>query len=174
MLQVIPSTRYTIGLDAVTSRNIVQLIRDCRDDKKTILFSTHRKGEVSLLSDDLAIIHKGSIRYCGAYDAFQSQMASSSLEDGFIRIVEGAPGTIRPSPSSRKRPSRPYATVKILRADSLDSRKVFVVKLAPKGIPSRTLSIDAENAHILKLRTAEIGPGGDQSLLQSVTKNTQM
>ena len=36
---------------------------------------------------------------------------------------------------------------------------MFVVKLAPKGIPSRTLSIDAENAHILKLRTAEIGPG---------------
>ena len=100
----------TVGLDVVTSRNIVQLIRDCRDNQKTILFSTHRMGEVSLLSDALAIIYKGSLRYCGAYDAFQSQMASPSLEDEFIRIVEGAPGTIRPSPSSRKRPSRLYAT----------------------------------------------------------------
>ena len=41
----------------------------------------------------------------------------------------------------------------------MDAREVFVVKLAQKGIPSRTLSIDAENAHTLKLRTGEIGPG---------------
>lgn len=81
----------TVGLDVVTSRNIVQLIRDCRDDQKTILFSTHRMVEVSLLSDDLAIIHQGALRYCGAYDEFQSQMESPSLEDEFIRIVESAP-----------------------------------------------------------------------------------
>jgi len=78
----------TAGLDVVTSRNIVQLIRDCRDAGKTVLFSTHRMGEVSLLSDDLAIIHKGKLCQSGTFQEFQARMQTSSLEDEFIRIVE--------------------------------------------------------------------------------------
>ena len=35
----------TSGLDVVTSRSIVQLIRDCSDAGKTVIFSTHRMGK---------------------------------------------------------------------------------------------------------------------------------
>ena len=49
---------------------------------------THRMGEVSQLSDDLAIIHKGKLMYNGAYEEFTRQMQADSLEDEFIRIVE--------------------------------------------------------------------------------------
>ena len=80
----------TAGLDVVTSRNIVRLIRNCRDAGKTVLFSTHRMGEVSLLSDDLAIIHKGQLRFNGTFAEFQDQMQTPTLEDEFIRIVEEA------------------------------------------------------------------------------------
>ena len=80
----------TAGLDVVASRSIVELIRDAKDQGKTILFSTHRMGEVSQLSDDLAIIHKGKFMYSGTYEEFNQNMQSSSLEDEFIRIVEGA------------------------------------------------------------------------------------
>ncbi len=45
----------TVGLDVITSRNIIKLIRDCRDEGKTVIFSTHIMGEVNMLSDDLAI-----------------------------------------------------------------------------------------------------------------------
>jgi sodium transport system ATP-binding protein len=78
----------TAGLDVITSRSIIQLIRDCRQQEKTILFSTHRMGEVSLLSDDLAIIHKGRLIFNGSYQDFQDQMQSPSVEDEFIRLVE--------------------------------------------------------------------------------------
>ncbi len=78
----------TAGLDVVTSRNIVRLIRDCRDAGKTVIFSTHRMGEVSQLSDDLAIIHKGKLCYNGTFESFEAQRQASSLEDEFIRIVE--------------------------------------------------------------------------------------
>lgn len=80
----------TAGLDVVTSRNIVHLIRDCRDAGKTVIFSTHRMGEVSLLSNDLAIIHKGQLQFNGTFEDFQNQMQTSTLEDEFIRIVEQA------------------------------------------------------------------------------------
>lgn len=80
----------TSGLDVVTSRNIVQLIRDCRDAGKTVIFSTHRMGEVSLLSDDLAIIHKGQLQYNDTFENFQNQMQTPTLEDEFIRFVEQA------------------------------------------------------------------------------------
>jgi ABC-type Na+ transport system ATPase subunit NatA len=45
---------------------------------------------VSLLSDDLAIIHKGKLRYSGTYQDFLKQMQTKSLEDEFIRLVEEA------------------------------------------------------------------------------------
>jgi sodium transport system ATP-binding protein len=78
----------TAGLDVVASRGIVELIRRAKDRGKTVLFSTHRMGEVSQLSDDLAIIHKGKLMFNGTYEEFTGQMQADSLEDEFIRIVE--------------------------------------------------------------------------------------
>ncbi|HTS00526.1 MAG TPA: ATP-binding cassette domain-containing protein [Bacteroidota bacterium] len=80
----------TAALDVVTSRAIIQLIRKCRDDRKTVIFSTHRMGEVSLLSDDLAIIHRGTLIFSGTYKDFENQMQTRSVEDEFVRLVEAA------------------------------------------------------------------------------------
>jgi sodium transport system ATP-binding protein len=79
----------TAGLDVITARNIMQLIRNCKKEGKTIIFSTHIMGEVSLLSDDLAIIHKGNLLYNDTFENFLQQMKSRSIEDEFIRIVGG-------------------------------------------------------------------------------------
>lgn len=78
----------TAGLDAVTSRNIIQLIRDSRDAGKTIIFSTHRMGEVSQLADDVGIIHRGQLLYNGDFDDFQVAMQAPTLEDEFVRLIE--------------------------------------------------------------------------------------
>jgi len=80
----------TAALDVVTSRAIIQLIRRCRDEQKTVIFSTHRMGEVSLLSDDLAIIHRGTLIFNGTYKDFENQMQTRSVEDEFVRLVEAA------------------------------------------------------------------------------------
>ena len=80
----------TAGLDVLASRGIVELIRSAKERGKTVLFSTHRMGEVSQLSDDLAIIHKGTLLYNGTYEEFSAQMTVDSLEDEFIRIIEAA------------------------------------------------------------------------------------
>jgi len=84
----------TVGLDVITARSIIQLIRNCKEEGKTIIFSTHIMGEVSLLSDDLAIIHKGKLLFNDTFENFLQQMKTKSIEDEFIRIAtdEGVPG----------------------------------------------------------------------------------
>jgi sodium transport system ATP-binding protein len=82
----------TVGLDVITARSIIQLIRSCKEQRKTVIFSTHIMGEVSLLSDDLAIIHKGKLLYNDTYEQFFKQLKSRTIEDEFIRIVSSAGG----------------------------------------------------------------------------------
>jgi sodium transport system ATP-binding protein len=79
----------TVGLDVITARSIIQLIHKCKEEGKTIIFSTHIMGEVSLLSDDLAIIHRGKLLYNDTYENFLQQKKSKTIEDEFIRIVGG-------------------------------------------------------------------------------------
>ncbi|HSR68411.1 MAG TPA: ATP-binding cassette domain-containing protein [Acidobacteriota bacterium] len=88
--EVVVFDEPTAGLDVISARNIVQLIKDCRGRGKTVIFSTHIMGEVSLLADDLAIIHKGRLLFNGPFKSFRERMESRSLEDEFIRIVEAA------------------------------------------------------------------------------------
>ncbi len=82
----------TVGLDVITARSIIQLIRSCKEQGKTVIFSTHIMGEVSLLSDDLAVIHKGKLLYNDTFEQFLKQMKSKTIEDEFIRIVGSAGG----------------------------------------------------------------------------------
>jgi len=64
--------------------------QDLPRKRKTVIFSTHRMGEVSLLSDDLAIIHNGKLIFNGTYKDFENQMQTRSVEDEFVRLVEAA------------------------------------------------------------------------------------
>ena len=77
----------TVGLDVITSRSIIQLVKIMKEEKKTVIFSTHIMGDVSLLSDDLAIIHKGKLLFCDTFQRFLDQTKSKSVEDEFVRIV---------------------------------------------------------------------------------------
>jgi sodium transport system ATP-binding protein len=80
----------TAGLDVIASRTIIELIRQARDRGKTVLFSTHRMGEVSLLCDDVALMHSGKLLYYGTYADFEKGMQAPNLEDEFIRRIEAA------------------------------------------------------------------------------------
>lgn len=77
----------TSGLDVITAENIIKLIRDCKDQGKTVIFSSHIMSEVDLLCDDLAIIHKGKLLFNGSMQEFKGQMKAENLTAEFIRIV---------------------------------------------------------------------------------------
>ncbi len=95
--QVLILDEATAGLDVIAARSIIDLVRRARDDGKTVIFSTHHMDEVSLLADDLCIIHKGRVLFAGAFSAYQEQMQAPTLEDEFIRRIEESE---RSSPSS--------------------------------------------------------------------------
>ena len=77
----------TSGLDVITAENIIKLIRDCKTEGKTVIFSSHIMSEVDLLCDDLAIINKGNLLYNDTMDNFRANMQTTSLTEEFIRIV---------------------------------------------------------------------------------------
>ena len=78
----------TSGLDVITAENIIKLIRDCKDQGKTVIFSSHIMSEVDLLCDELAIVHKGQLKYNGRMSDFRQNMEASNLTEEFIRIVQ--------------------------------------------------------------------------------------
>ena len=77
----------TSGLDVITAENIIKLIRDCKEQGKTVIFSSHIMSEVDLLCDDIAIIHKGEMLFNGTMESFRNQMQAENLTAEFIRIV---------------------------------------------------------------------------------------
>lgn len=85
--QVVIFDEPTSGLDVITAENIIQLIRDCKNEGKTVIFSSHIMGEVDLLCDDITIIHKGKVLFNDTMEAFRSQMEAPNLTAEFIRIV---------------------------------------------------------------------------------------
>lgn len=85
--QVIIFDEPTSGLDVITADNIIKLIRDCKNQGKTVIFSSHIMGEVDLLSDDITIIHKGKVLFNDTMDAFRAQQVEPNLTAEFIRIV---------------------------------------------------------------------------------------
>lgn len=88
--EVVVFDEPTSGLDVITAESIIQLIRQCKEDGKTVIFSSHIMSEVDLLCDDLAIIHRGSLCYEGTMEAFRKHYSGRSLTEAFIEVVEGA------------------------------------------------------------------------------------
>ncbi|MBI3135023.1 MAG: ATP-binding cassette domain-containing protein [Bacteroidetes bacterium] len=88
--EVVVFDEPTSGLDVITAENIITLIRNCREQNKTVIFSSHILTEVDLLCDDLAIITKGKLLYNDTMNAFRNQMKAETLTGEFIRIVNEA------------------------------------------------------------------------------------
>jgi sodium transport system ATP-binding protein len=77
----------TLGLDVVTSRSIIESIRESKKASKCILFSTHIMWEAEKLCDDIAIIHKGKILEVGSLNQLQAKTGLKELDDIFVNII---------------------------------------------------------------------------------------
>jgi sodium transport system ATP-binding protein len=80
----------TAGLDVLTSRTIVDFVRDCRKRSKCVIFSTHIMDEVERLCDRVGVIHDGKLLACEDLDNLRARTLSGRVEDAFVALVEGA------------------------------------------------------------------------------------
>lgn len=78
----------TNGLDVMSSRTIVEFIRHCADQGKTVVFSTHIMSEAMRLCDKIGIIHQGRLYAEGTPGELLRKTGAPTLEDAFLAIVE--------------------------------------------------------------------------------------
>jgi sodium transport system ATP-binding protein len=77
----------TVGLDVLAQRSILGFVRECRERRKTVIFSTHVMSEAEKLCDRLAIIHEGRIVAEGAVPELKASHGMDDLEDLFVHLV---------------------------------------------------------------------------------------
>ncbi|NCC23832.1 MAG: ABC transporter ATP-binding protein [Deltaproteobacteria bacterium] len=73
------------GLDPMGRRLITDLILECRDQGRTVFFSSHILSDVERLCDRIGIINHGRLLFEGRVEDFRLQ---GSLEDSFVALIE--------------------------------------------------------------------------------------
>jgi len=87
------------GLDPIVRRDILEaIIRTVTDQGRTVIFSSHLLDEVERVSDQLAMLHRGALRFCAPLDEikarhrrvvlhFEHPQADAPNVSGAIRVV---------------------------------------------------------------------------------------
>ncbi len=101
----------TVGLDVMAALEMQHVIRELRDEGKTIIFSTHIMSEAEKLCDRIAIIHQGRILALGTLEEHRQATGQHYLEDIFVHEVmavedggghaatsDGGPGELESGP----------------------------------------------------------------------------
>jgi sodium transport system ATP-binding protein len=81
----------TVGLDVMAAIEMQRVIRQLRDDGKTIIFSTHIMSEAEKLCDRISIIHRGGILASDTLAGLRQASGQHYLEDIFVHFVGGPP-----------------------------------------------------------------------------------
>src|SRR5207245_10534955 len=77
----------TNGLDVMTALTITAFIHECRNNGKTVIFSTHIMSEVEKLCDTIGIIQSGKLLSEGTLAQLRDQHHEQDLEDIFVKVV---------------------------------------------------------------------------------------
>ncbi len=67
------------GLDPVNMVLVRNLLRDLRDEGRTILLSTHMMGEAERMADEIILIHRGRVVLEGAIDQVRGSFGKNTL-----------------------------------------------------------------------------------------------
>jgi sodium transport system ATP-binding protein len=77
----------TSGLDVVSSRTVKRAIRRCREEGRTVVFSTHIMSEVEALCDRIAVVYQGKIAAIGTLDQLREQTGKTAFENVFLKLI---------------------------------------------------------------------------------------
>ena len=78
----------TLGLDIMSSRTILDFIREARARGHSIIFSTHYMTEAELLCDRIGLIHDGEILALGPTQTLLDKTGAANLQDAFLALAE--------------------------------------------------------------------------------------
>lgn len=77
----------TNGLDVLTARTIIRFIKRCRDEGRTVVFSTHIMSEVEALCERICVIYQGRAVAVGTLEELRVQTGEQLFERVFLRLI---------------------------------------------------------------------------------------
>ncbi|MGC8506192.1 MAG: ABC transporter ATP-binding protein [Thermoplasmata archaeon] len=142
----------TVGLDPLTRRNILEMIKERTKDGLTVLFTTHNLEEAEFLCDRVAIMNTGKIL---AQDTISSLKKSYSGLKTIEVIFDGNAGNILDGMKNAnidppKGEGEPY---KIVTSDQEGSIKLLLEKSRENGIAISWLNIRSVTLEDVFLKT---------------------
>ena len=79
----------TLGLDIISSKAIIDFMKQERERGKTVLYSTHYMEEAEFMCDRIVMINKGVIIAAGTPEQLKEETATTNLRDAFFAYIEG-------------------------------------------------------------------------------------
>ncbi|MCR5624785.1 MAG: ATP-binding cassette domain-containing protein [Lachnospiraceae bacterium] len=78
----------TLGLDIISSRSIIEFMKEEKKNNKCVLYSTHYMEEAEFLCDRIVMINHGKIIAEGTPKELDEKTGTTNLRDAFFKIVE--------------------------------------------------------------------------------------
>ena len=82
----------TLGLDIISSKAIIDFMKQEKQRGKSVLYSTHYMEEAEFLCDRIVMINKGKVMAMGTPAQLKEQTGTGNLRDTFFALMEG--GTV--------------------------------------------------------------------------------
>ena len=79
----------TSGLDIISSKVIIDFVKEEKNNGKTIIYSTHYMEEAENICDEVILIHKGRIIKEGTPKSILRDTNTDNLRDAFFKLIEG-------------------------------------------------------------------------------------
>ena len=80
----------TSGLDIISSQVILDFIKEEKNNKKCILYSTHYMEEAENICDKIIMINKGKIIATGTPKEIKKETKTNNLRDSFFTLIGGS------------------------------------------------------------------------------------
>lgn len=77
----------TTGLDLMSSQTILDFIKECKEAKKTVVFSTHHLHEIEAICDEVAVIVEGVSCFNGSHRKLCQEEGVEDLASAFLQRV---------------------------------------------------------------------------------------
>jgi len=78
----------TAGVDVELRRELMDFVKELRDDGMTIILTTHYLEEAERLADRIGLIQDGELQFVESKEELLKKYAGESLEDIYVKLVK--------------------------------------------------------------------------------------
>lgn len=79
----------TSGLDVISSKVILDVVKEAKKNKKCVLYSTHYMEEAENICDKIVMVNKGKVIITGTPEEIRKKTKTSNLRDSFLVLIGG-------------------------------------------------------------------------------------